>query len=155
METALSTLRLLPFSKQQVEVFADQIKNELESGNVNPLELAIYFKSIEKTVEKVSEKLKELALQEAEKYGKKFEFKGAEISISELGTIYDYSKTGDYEWERWDAAVKQDTDRRKERETMLKGLTGSLTIVNEETGEMETIYPPIKKSTTGISISLK
>lgn len=156
METAISTIRLLPFSKQQVEVFSSQIKESLVSGDVEPLELAVYFKSIEKTIESVKETLSDMALQEAEKYGKgKFEFKGAEIQVKELGTKYDYSQTGDVEWERLTSEKQAIESRIKERETLLKSLTGSLTVVNEDTGEMETIYPPIKKSTTGISISLK
>lgn len=156
MDTALSTIRLLPFSKQQVILFSSQIKDSLINGDVEPLELAVYFKSIEKTIEEVKETLSSMALSEAEKYGKgKFEFKGAEIQVKELGTKYDYSQTGDTEWERLTSEKNAIDARIKDREAMLKSLTGSLTIVNEDTGEMETIYPPIKKSTTGISISLK
>lgn len=156
METALSTIKLLPFSKQQVEVFSAQIKESLINGEVEPLELAVYFKSIEKTIESVKETLSDMALNEAEKYGKgKFEFKGAEIQVKELGTKYDYSQTGDVEWERLTSEKQAIDTRIKERETMLKALSGSLTVVNEDTGEMETIYPPIKKSTTGIAITLR
>lgn len=156
MDTAISTVRLLPFSKQQVEVFANQIKDSLDNGEIEPLELAVYFKSIEKTIESVKETLNELALNDADKYGKgKFQFKGAEIQVKELGTKYDFTQTGDVEWERLTSEKQGIETRLKEREMMLKSLTGSLTVINEDTGEMKTIYPPIKKSTTGISISLK
>lgn len=154
-DTALSTIRLLPFSKQQVEVFSSQIKDSLMSGEVDPLELAVYFKSIEKTIEAVKETLSPLALAESEKSGKSFEYKGAKIEIKELGTKYDYSKCGDTEFERLESEINALNDRKKEREAMLKNLTGSLTVVNEDTGEMETIYPPVKRSTTGIAITIR
>lgn len=155
METALSTIRLLPFSKQQVMVFADQIKNELLSGNVDPLELAVYFKALEKTMEAVKDTLSELALKEAEKNGKSFEYKGAKIELAELATRYDYSQTGDDEWFRYDCEVNAATERRKEREATLKTLKEAAIWVNPDTGEAQTIYPPIKSSKSGIKITIK
>lgn len=156
METALSTIRQLPFSKHQVELFSTQIKDSLIAGQVEPLELAVYFKSIEKTIESVKETLSTMALNEAEKYGKgAFDFKGAQIQVKELGTKYDFSQTNDLFWHELQAEKQKIEEKLKQRETMLKSLTGSLTIANEDTGEIETIYPPIKKSTTGISITIK
>ena len=155
METALTTLRLMPFSKKQVEIFATQINDSLINGEVDPLELAIYFKSIEKVIESVKSNLSELALKEAEKHGKSFEFKGAKIDIKELGTKYDYSGTGDPYYTKFSEQTKELSEKIKSRETFLKSLNDKMIIIDEETGETFTIYPPIKKSTTGITISLK
>ena len=155
METALSTLRLMPFSKQQVELFASQINESLTNGDVDPLELAIYFKSLEKVIENCKSTLSDLALTEAMKHGKSFEFKGAKIDIKELGTKYDYTNTGDPYYIKYSNEVKEVGEKVKARETFLKSLTDKFVMVDEETGETHEIFPPLKKSTTGITISLK
>lgn len=154
METALSTLRLMPFSKNQVELFSNQIKDSLTSGDVDPLELAIYFKAMEETIKQVKETMSSLALSEAQKYGKSFEFKGAKIEVKELGTSYDYSNCGDIYLNKFSEQISELTEKRKTRETIVKALKEPMTAVDEETGETFTMYPPIKKSTTGIAISL-
>ena len=154
METALSTIKLLPFSKQQVSIFSDQLKDSLENGQIDPLELAVYFKAIEETIKQVKEVMSGLALNEAEKYGKSFQFKGAKIDIREVGTSYDYSKSGDIDWERLNSEINATKERQKEREALIKSLKEPMTAVYEETGETYTIYPPAKKSTTSIVISL-
>ena len=155
METALSTIKLMPLSKTQIIEFAEQLKETLESGNVNPLELALYFKAIEETIKQVKDTLSPLALNEAEKYGKSFNYNGASVSIKELGTTYDFSQCNDAQWNDYDEIIKVATELKKQRETFLKSLTDAMTIVNDVTGEIETIYPPIKKSTTGITITIK
>lgn len=156
METALSFVRQLPSTKSQVAMFSDQIRQSLLSGDVEPLELAVYFKAIEKMMESVKETLTELSLAEAEKYGKgEFEFKGAKIVVKELGTKYDYSNCGDRNLEKCNTEISALTEERKGRENFLKSLQYEMTIVDEETGETTKLYPPVKSSTTGISISLK
>lgn len=155
METAISIIKLMPFSKQQVQIFASQLIETIENGEIDPLELAIYFKAFEKVQEQVKETLSKQALIEAEKHGKSFEFRGAKIDIKEVGTSYDFSKCGDYKWERLNTDLQTIKNQQKERETMIKTLKEPLIEVNQETGETFTIYPPIKKSTTGITISLK
>ena len=154
METALSTIKLLPFSKQQVSIFSNQLKDSLENGQVDPLELAVYFKAIEETIKQVKETMSKLAVNEAAKYGKSFQFRGATIDVRENGVKYDYSKSGDIDWERLNSEINSLTSRQEEREDFIKSLKQPMTAVYEETGETYTIYPPVKKSTTGIVISL-
>lgn len=154
METALSTIKLLPFSKQQVSIFSDQLKDSLENGHIDPLELAVYFKAIEETIKQVKATMSKLAVNEAEKYGKSFQFKGAKIDVRENGVKYDYSKSGDIDWERLNSEINSLTSRQEEREDFIKSLKQPMTAVYEETGETYTIYPPVKKSTTSIVISL-
>ena len=142
METALSTIKQMPFSKQQVAVFSNQLKDSLENGQVDPLELAVYFKAIEETIKQVKETMSKLAVNEAEKYGKSFEFKGAKIDVRENGVKYDYSKSGDIDWERLNSEINAARSRQEERETLIKSLKKPMTAVYEETGETHAIYPP-------------
>lgn len=154
MKTSIDIIKLLPFSKQKVSEFAKELKQSLENGEIDPLEMAIYFKGIEETIKQVKDTMSGMAVNEAEKYGKSFEFKGAKIDIREVGTSYDYSNSGDIDWERINSEINAAKERQKEREALIKSLKEPMTAVYEETGETYTIYPPIKKSTTGIVISL-
>lgn len=155
METAISQVKLLPFTKSQVQIFAGQLIETLENGEIDPLDLAIYFKAFSEVEKQVKETMSKLALSEAEKHGKTFEFKGAKIEVKELGTSYDFSQCGDTKWERLNADLSAIKDKQKEREQLIKTLKEPLIEVDQQTGETITIYPPIKKSTTGITISLK
>ena len=155
METAISTLKLLPFSANQVELFSNQLEQSLLNGEIEPLELAIYLKAIEKVAERLKPELQRLSIQEAERYGKgEFQLMGAKVQVRELGTKYDYSNCGDIEFEMIESDLNAVAERKKNRESFLKSITEPLQLINEETGEAYKVYPPSKKSTTGIVITL-
>lgn len=156
METAYSVINYNPTTKEQAEVFANKLTEEVLQGEVNPLELHVKMSAMQKAFDAVKKNIASLVLEEAQKYGEKsFEAMNAKIEIQELGVKYDFSGCGDYEWEMLDAREKATSDAKKEREKFLKSLTKSMTIVNEGTGEIEMVRPPVKSSTTGIKVTLK
>ena len=144
-------------SKKGVENLAENILQALDNGTVNPLELKAAFKAIEKVAEVIKSKLDEQAVTEASKYdGKTFSFGGNQIELSDsLGVKYDYSNCGHLEYNVLSEEVKKRTERMKQIEKELQSMKASRTEVNTETGEVYTVYPPIKKSTTGVKITLK
>jgi len=156
MESAYSVINYNPTTKEQAETFAKKLTDEVMQGDVNPLELHVKLTAMQKAFDAVKKNIAQYTLDEAGKHGaKSFEINGAKIEISELGTKYDFLPCGDSQWEMMDAEIKALDDRKKEREKFLKTLTKSMTIVNELTGEIETINPPHKSSTTGIKVTLK
>ncbi|MFI5404883.1 MAG: hypothetical protein ACHQ1D_00070 [Nitrososphaerales archaeon] len=156
MENAISTLTYFNTSKKGIEEFSNKVFSELESGLINPLDLLIYIKSIEKSLELIHSKAKEIMLTEADKYSEKqIKYKGAILSKEEFGHKYDYANCGDIKWNELNEKITKLSDQKKERETFLKTIKDPLTIVDESTGETWAINPPIHTSTTGIKVTIK
>src|SRR5574343_97209 len=94
---AISTLTIMPQSKSEIAAYISQVKEQILSGYIDGCETAIMLKSLEDTIKTLrgDEDIKRFIMQEAEKYGKSFEFKGAKFSISGRKT-YDFVE--DSEW---------------------------------------------------------
>lgn len=153
--TAIGTLSLMPSTKDEVDRFAAQLIRSVEEGQVNPLGLKATLKMIEKVIEKVDKATRDNQMTEALKYQKTFNAYGFEIQRTEVGTEYDYLSCGDTVYEQRHAAVESAKSLLKDREAFLRSLREPLTVVDENSGEVSTINPPLKKSTTGLKFSLK
>lgn len=155
--TPNSVIHLMPSTADEVNRFANRVIQSVKYDGENPLSLLIQIRGMEKAFKIITEKIQENLLNEAEKYpDKKFEFKGNEIEKAEIGTSYDYTVCGDPDWEMFHIEEKTAADRRKERETFLRALPpGPTTIVDNMTGEIITIRPPSKKSTSGLKVFIK
>lgn len=152
---SIALLNQFPITENGLAEFTIRILEALNSGEVNPLDLKLQFKAIDMVSEVVKNRMNELALNEASKHGKKFEYRGFEIREQELGTKFIFDGCGDARWTVLEAERVRLVESLKERETFLKSLVTTCTIVDEDTGDVSTIYPPVKKSTTGLVLSLK
>ena len=153
METAVSTLSVMPTTKEQVSLFANKLKSELENGEVNPLEVITMQKAIEKVFDAVKPTLTELARTEAEKHGKSFEFKGAKIECIEAGVKYDFSECGHLDYNDLCEKINQLTEAKKNYEAMIKTYKEPQNLISL-TGDVMTVYPPKKTSTSSIKVTL-
>lgn len=151
---AIEAFQHLPTTREQVQSFSDQLVFGLQAGDIEPLQFKIFLKGLEKVMENIKPVLDEMARSEAEKHGKSFEIMGAKVELREAGTRYDYSSCGYPKWERSAAELKAKQEEVKGHEKFLQSLKGSMTIADEDTGEIITIYPPVKKSTSTIQITL-
>lgn len=143
-------------TKASQDIIAQTIVQRVMDGDLNPLEAKLRLKSIEAVVEQAMKAIDAEARSEAEKHGSKtFEYNGVEIQLASFGTKYDYSGCNDSKLQE----LQDNLDRAKklvdDRQAFLKAIKGSATIVNDETGEVETVYPPVKKSTDGLKIMFK
>jgi len=153
METVVSTLSILPSTKDEIKSFAAKLEYELENGVVNPLDLLKAQKCIEKTFDAVKPKLMGLALTEAEKYGKSFEYKGIKIEQAEVGAKYDYSSCGHIDYDLLCKQIDELLVKKKDYETMLKTLKDATNMISND-GETMTVYPPKKSSTSSLKVTL-
>ncbi len=153
MQTAVSTLSVFPNTKEQVSLFANKLKSELENGEVNPLEIITMQKAIEKVFDAVKPTLSELARAEAEKHGKSFDFKGAKIECVEVGTKYDFSECGHLDYSELCQKINQLTEMKKNYETMIKTYKEPQNLISLN-GDVMTVYPPKKTSTSSIKVTL-
>lgn len=152
--TTLAKIAQSPITYVEINNLIYDMKVELLSGDYNPLDVELQLKAMEETIKQLrsDEDIRQFVLSEAEKHGKSFEWRGAKMSIREVGVKYDYSTSGDSEWAILDAQIKELTEKRKAREKFLQNIP-EMGTVSPETGE--TIYRPAKSSTTSIAVTLK
>jgi hypothetical protein len=155
METAISTLSQLPETKQQIETFANQLEQGLINGQIIPTDLLRFQKAMEKVFEKIKPTLIESAISEVEQYEKNAVIKGSEFSIVEAGVKYDYSGCNDLEYNMLNNQLEAIKSTLKDRETFLKSIKEPLQMIDENSGEVYTIYPPKKTSTTTLKVTFK
>ena len=140
MDNALSFITEFNLTRSQIDFFAQKALNEIDTGLYNPLSIHLCLKAMEESIKKIKERISEQVMQEAEKYGKSFEYMGAKFQMSQRRT-YDYSV--DDTWAKINRSLKQ-------REELLKYLTSPL--ADTETGEI--INPVPFKVTSVIMITL-
>lgn len=129
-------------------------KNVVLSGDIDPLTAYINIQKMAKAIEEYGKDkdIRRVTLEALELYGKKTVKRGdATLEITETGTRYDYSTTGDARIaELYELKKALDADI-KEREQYLKSLPSSgVQVIDPDTGEVSTLYPPCKTSTTWI-----
>lgn len=155
-ETAFGTLRLFATTQTQIDVFSDQLIQAVKEGEANPLEVYTFIKAFEKMADRVQKEIKENLLTEADKYPEKtFELMGNKFEKAEVGTKYDYTVCNDPVYNGRLQIFNKASEQVKEREAFLKALKQPITIVDEGTGEIVTISPPLKTSQSGIKLTIR
>lgn len=154
--SAMGVFRQLSVSKSGIDTFSNQLITSVHNGDVNALELKAFLKTLEIIIEKVNDGTKANQLSEAEKYSeKKFNAYGCEIEKAEVGTKYDYAVCGDPIYNHRIRIMEEAKSQLDERTMFLKALKEPMTIVDDESGEVATVRPPLKKSTEGLKFSIK
>jgi hypothetical protein len=156
METALSTLSILPSNRDQIKSFSRQLKNEILAGNEDPLKALVQLKFIEKLIEDIlkDEELDRLFVKELQLYGKEkvVEIAGAKLMQTEVGVKYDYEASGDPKWFDLKKQSTEVSERLKEREKFLQAIPYDAGIVDPDTGVF--ITRPPKTSKTKVKVTL-
>ncbi len=155
METAISTLSQLPETKQQIETFAYSLEQGLINGQIIASDLLRFQKAMEKVFEKIKPTLIENALNEISQYEKNAVIKGSEFSIVEAGVKYDYSECNDVEYNSLTIQIEALKSTLKDRETFLKAIKAPMQMIDENSGEVYTICPPKKTSSTTLKVTFK
>jgi hypothetical protein len=153
--SAMDVMRIMPSTKDEVTRFASQLIEQVQNGSVNPIQLKAAFKMVEQVGKQFDAATKENQMIEAERYPKTFNAYGFEIQRTELGTEYDYLSTGDPVYAERHAAVESAKSLLNERAAFLRSVKEPTTILHEQTGEIVTITPPLKKSTTGLKFTIQ
>ena len=154
MESAISIFRKLPETKDELSKYFSQIKESVLNGEVEPLIFAAQVPALEKLFNQLKSDhlIKDVILQEAEKYGKNFDKGNANFRIQETGVTYDYKGCNDFEWHGLDDSIRDLTEKKKAREAFLKSLTGEIEVFGSDGLQ---ILPAGKKSTTSVVVTLR
>ena len=156
MNLQVTNLALFETDKEQRRTFVEQVVYNIEEGNQDPLKIHLQVKCLEDIIKQLTSHplYKENLITEAQKFGKSFEHHNAKFEIKEMGVKYDYTNCQDPIYNELMAQKTELDDKIKEREKLLKSvsLSGMQIIVEDE---LVTIYPPVKTSTTSITVNLK
>ena len=156
MKSAISTISVLPSGKSEVAIFTRQLKSEILANTTNPLPVFVQLKYIEKTIENIlkDEEIEEHFLKEFLLYDKEkiVEVNGAKLNVSEVGTKYDYSASGDPVWMDLDKKLKELSEKKKEREKFLQAIPYDGGVVDAGSGLY--INRPPKSSKTKVICKL-
>ncbi len=153
---ATSVINLLPSTSDEMNRFANNVIQAVKNGEENPLQMLVQIRAMEKAFKIITEKIKENYLTEADKYpGDKFDFKGNSIQKGDVHTEYDYTVCGDPIWEQRKTILDMAESQLKERQEFLKALREPITLVDDESGEVATVRPPLKKTTPGLKVTIK
>jgi hypothetical protein len=154
--SAMGVMRQLSVSKPGIQIFSKQLIDAVLNGEVNALELKAFFKAMESIIETVNEATKESQLRESERYPEKlFTAFGCKIEKAEVGVKYDYSICGDPVYKQRLQILEEAQKQLDERAAFLKALKEPLTLVDDESGEVATVRPPLKKGTQGLKFSIQ
>src|SRR6185503_6650341 len=154
--SAIGVVRLFPSTQTQIDVFSDNIIESVKKGEASPLETLVLLKALEKASDRIMKEIRDNVITAAEKYPERtFEFAGAKLEMGEVGVKYDYSICGDPIYEQRQSIMDAAKALVDERTAFLRALKEPITIVDEGSGEIVTIRPPKKTSTTSVKVTIK
>jgi hypothetical protein len=143
-----------PQTGDQILEFQNEILDSVTNGFEDPLFLLVKLKAMSKALDGAIDSIQEYALSEAQKHGKSFAIYGAKVEVKEMGTKWFFDKTGDPIIARIAEQKDQISKEEKDRQSFLKTLKEKVSFLDEESGEVFTVYPARKESKTGIAISI-
>lgn len=149
-------LRILPSTLTECAKFAKAVIQSVKDGEANALEVHVMLKAFEKASEAILDCIRDNVMTQMDRYSEKsVELMGARIDKAEVGVKYKYETSGDPIWETRKSILNTAADMLKEREVFLRSLKEPLMILDEITGEIIKINPPLKTSTSGLKVTLK
>jgi hypothetical protein len=148
-------LSLFETTKSERQDFAQCVVNNLKDGLSDPLKIHLQVKCMEDLIKQITSHpdYKDLTLDEASKYGKSFEMHNAKFEVKEMGVKYDYSNCGDPIYNRLAEELAELEKKVKDRQAFLKAVQPGTELLIED--EVIVLYPPVKTSTTSITVNLK
>ncbi len=155
LQSGISFEHLIDAKKANLQNAINTITNEVSSGNYDSLKGLILAIKGKKLFEDLEKSLRPLANADyLDKLEKGYSIHDVKIEQAATKTDYDYSVCKDCIYNGLVAAAEKAKTELKEREDFLKGLKTKLTIVDEDSGEVSTIYPPNKLQSEGLKITL-
>ena len=139
METNITVLNQLPFSKQEQADFVQRVTEDILEGNINPIHVDLRLKALEEIIKKIrsNDKIKSLTIDEASKYEKEFTLYGVKITLTSR-TTKDYSGC--------DTVLDDLYAQAEKLKEQIKGREATVSAgVDPVTGE---VYKPPKTSTS-------
>lgn len=143
-------------SKTDIQYYANNLKEKLENGEINPLLLQQHFKAIDKISEAIKGDLTRACVSVMDKYTEKeVTMFGATFKKIEAGVSYSFELCNDPIYKELETELERAKLALEARKKFLMTIKGSETFVDPNSGELITIYLPVKKSSTVVQCSIK
>lgn len=152
----MGVLSMMANTQTSIDYFSDSVIALVKNGEENAIKVLVQMKAMERATERITKEIKDNCMREADLYpGTSFEYLGNTIQKVDVRTEYDFTACEDPEWNRLENTIKSLKVLQKQRESFLRGSGEPFAILNEETGEVNKVYPPIKKSTQGLKVNIR
>ncbi len=155
LQSGISFEHLIDAKKSNLANAVQTITDEVANGNYDSLKglvLSLKGKALFTDLEKA---LRSLANKDyLDKLEKGYSIHDVKVEQAATKTEYDYTVCKDCIYDGLVTAAEKAKTELKEREDFLKGLKTKLTIVDEDSGEVSTIFPPNKLQSEGLKITL-
>lgn len=151
-QNPIETIGAVALTKTEIENVANQIAAGVEAGIDDPIELVVKIEFLKKALEEAKKKVLPSCLDELDLHDKGgTKIAGVKVEQVEAGVKYDFSNCE--AWKKSDSIVQEATNERKELEARLKTVKKLELIVDELTGEIVELVPPVRTSTTTIKLT--
>lgn len=151
--------KTVPANKKEQENIASLLVRSVEDGDLDPIEAVVKAKSMQEVLKGFldSPAVKENVIKECEKYGKgeRPGYKTAEVQVKETGTKWDFTGCNDHVWNELSARMESLKEQLKEREAYLKTIKERKAEIDETTGEVYDIFPPVRSAGISFAITFK
>lgn len=156
MNTLQQTKGYEHFTKTLVKSTAESLLSESQEGNIDTLSTLAHLEFMSQVIEMAKDELRQRAVNELDAYGAEAKIgvvkHGVTFQQREVGVKYNFENTP--AWNEIKAKEDAISGQRKELEEQLKVLKSKQTILDEGTGELIEMNPPIKTSKTSVAITL-
>lgn len=140
--------QFLEYTPKEINKLIESVCNEVDEGWADPLKLFIACKKAMKIFEGIAKNIGDTACNQTKlNNGEHHIVFGCDISKSMQGVSYDFKTCND-------PVLNAYLEQLKERQDYLKSLKGETEVINEDTGELYPIYPPVKKGKEGLVIKM-
>lgn len=154
--TTSSIVSLFDTTKEERTTFVQDLVNRITDGHLDPIKAHYSLKCMEEIIKNIlgNKEYKDCVLLEAEKNGKKFQYKNSELVIKETGVKYDYTHCGHHTLLQLQSQADALNEQIKAYQDLLKKVPeeGMEMIIEDE---VVRVYPPAKSSTTTLTVTLK
>lgn len=156
LQEGISFEHLLDAKKSNIQTAISAITAEVSSGNYDSLKGLILALKGKMLFSDLEDALRPLANKDyLNKLEKGYSIHDVSIEQAPTSTKYDFSVCGDAVYDRLLAESETNKAALKERQEFLKAIKGKITVVDEYSGEVITLYPPNKLQSDGLKISIK
>lgn len=142
-------------SKATQATIAGELVARVKSGEVDPMQAFIQVKALAEVCEQFlkNEEIVEMTTDAIERCEDKLPvFNGAKVSITNT-TRYDYESSNDPEYKSLLERKDNISSKLKARETFLKSLSDEMKVVDNTTGEVIILTPPMKKQSQSLRVT--
>jgi len=143
-------------NKDSVSKLASEIINQVNDGHLDPLrtgvKLEFLLQIVETALADIRGQMTEQLLMTEKESRAGITVEGVTVRLKETGVKYDYSNSE--LWAAKNVELESLKSEMKAIETQLKGITRPQTILDESTGELIKLFPPLRSSKTSVEITL-